>query len=94
MTVIESQSLGTPVLGARIGGIPELIEEPHLQPIPEEEGRVPNGMTFESGNVDDLKEKIDMMWNALFDYKAIAERAVKRYSSEAYYEQLMEYYRG
>ena len=51
-------------------------------------------MTFESGNVDDLKEKIDMMWNALFDYKAIAERAVKRYSSEAYYEQLMEYYRG
>ena len=25
LTVIESQSLGTPVLGARIGGIPELI---------------------------------------------------------------------
>lgn len=25
LTVIESQSLGTPVLGARIGGIPELM---------------------------------------------------------------------
>ena len=34
------------------------------------------------------------MWNAAFDYKAIAENAVKRYSSEAYYEQLMKYYKG
>jgi len=46
LTVIESQSLGMPVLGARIGGIPELIEEGV------------SGMTFESGNVEDLKEKI------------------------------------
>ena len=70
LTVIESQSLGTPVLGARIGGIPELIEENV------------SGMTFESGNVEDLKEKIEMMWNASFNYKAIATYAVKRYSSE------------
>ena len=82
LTVIESQSLGTPVLGARIGGIPELIEENV------------SGMTFESGNVEDLKEKIERMWNASFDYKAIAEDAVKRYSNEAYYEKLMEYYHG
>lgn len=82
LTVIESQSLGTPVLGARIGGIPELIEENVT------------GMTFESGNVEDLKKKIDKMWNASFDYKAIAENAVNRYSSEAYYEQLMKYYKG
>lgn len=82
LTVIESQSLGTPVLGARIGGIPELIEEGVT------------GMTFESGNVEDLKEKIELMWNASFNYKAIADNAVKRYSSEAYYEQLMKYYKG
>ena len=82
LTVIESQSLGTPVLGARIGGIPELIEENV------------SGMTFESGNVKDLKEKIEIMWNASFHYKSIAENAVKRYSSEAYYEQLMRYYKG
>lgn len=82
LTVIESQSLGTPVLGARIGGIPELIEEND------------SGMTFESGNVDDLKEKIELMWNASFDYKTIADKAVKRYSSETYYEQLMKYYKG
>lgn len=82
LTVIESQSLGTPVLGAKIGGIPELIEEGV------------SGMTFESGNVEDLKKKIELMWNSSFDYKAIADNAVKRYSSEAYYEQLMKYYKG
>ena len=82
LTVIESQSLGTPVLGARIGGIPELIEEGV------------SGMTFESGNVEDLREKVEKMWNASFDYKAIAENAVKRYSSEVFYEKLMEYYNG
>ena len=82
LTVIESQSLGTPVLGARIGGIPELIEEGV------------SGMTFESGNMEDLKEKIKLMWNSSFNYEAIADNAVKRYSSEAYYEQLMKYYKG
>lgn len=82
MTVIESQSLGTPVLGARIGGIPELIEENV------------SGMTFESGNIEDLKDKSEKMWKASFDYKAIAENAVKRFSSEAYYEKLLRYYKG
>lgn len=80
LTVIESQSLGTPVLGARIGGIPELIDEGVT------------GMTFESGDVDDLQNKIELMWHTSFDYKSIAESAVKRYSSEAYYKKLMHYY--
>lgn len=81
LTIIEAQSLGTPVLGARIGGIPELIEE----------GR--SGMTFESRNVEDLKEKIQMMWKASWNYEAIAKGAQGRYSSEAYYRQLMDYYK-
>lgn len=82
LTVIESQSLGTPVLGARIGGIPELIEEEK------------SGMTFTSGDVEDLKEKILMMFEHDFDYDAIAKNAVERYSSEAYYNKLIEYYKG
>jgi glycosyltransferase involved in cell wall biosynthesis len=82
LTVIEAQSLGTPVLGARIGGIPELIEE----------GRT--GMTFTSGDAVDLKVKIEAMFSQDFDYKRIAEQSVERYSSEAYVEQLMKYYRG
>ena len=82
LTVIESQSLGTPVLGARIGGIPELIDEGV------------SGMTFTSGDVEDLKDKIKKMFNHEFDYDAIAKNAIERYSSEAYYEKLMKYYKG
>ena len=82
LTVIESQSLGTPVLGARIGGIPELIDEGE------------SGMTFTSGDVEDLKDKIIKMFNHEFDYDAIAKNAIERYSSEAYYEKLMKYYKG
>ena len=82
LTVIESQSLGTPVLGARIGGIPELIEEGV------------SGMTFTSGDVEDLKDKIKEMFNHEFDYDAIAKNAIERYSSEAYYEKLMAFYKG
>lgn len=50
-SVMESQMYGTPVLGANIGGIPELIQD----------GRT--GELFESGNVDDLTGKIRALWN-------------------------------
>lgn len=80
LSVIEAECLGTPVLGARIGGIPELIDEGV------------NGMTFESGNADDLADKIKAMFNASFDYEAIAKAAMKRYNAEAYYDEIMKYY--
>lgn len=80
LTIIESQSLGTPVLGARIGGIPELIEEGV------------SGKTFLSGDADDLKQKIQEMFTAVFDYAAIAKNAQERYNAEAYYERLMKVY--
>lgn len=82
LSVIEAECLGTPVLGARIGGIPELIDEDV------------NGMTFESGNVDDLAKKIKAMYNADFDYKAIADAAMKRYNAESYYGEIMKCYLG
>lgn len=50
-SVMESQVYGTPVLGADIGGIPELIEV----------GKT--GELFESGNVSDLEQKIQAMWD-------------------------------
>ena len=46
LAIYESFSLGTPVVGARIGGIPELVEE----------GRT--GALFEPGNALDLAEKL------------------------------------
>ena len=81
LSVIEAQCLGTPVLGANIGGIPELIET----------GKT--GMLFESRNPDDLKSKIEQMFSMKFDYKKIAEDAQKRYSEENYYDEITKIYR-
>ena len=50
-SVMESQMYGTPVLGADIGGIPELIQS----------GRT--GELFTAGNKEELKKKIVQMWD-------------------------------
>ena len=81
LSVIESECLGTPVLGARIGGIPELIEEGV------------NGMTFESGNIQDLVSKIEVMMHKPFDYEQISKNAKAIYSDEEYYQFLMNLYK-
>lgn len=96
LTVIESHSLGTPVLGARIGGIPELIVEDNqiCASTDSSEQMVPNGMTFVSGDVDDLRDKIISMWSKKFDYEMIASTAKSRYCSEAYYDKLIDIYQS
>lgn len=50
-SVMESQSKNTVVIGARIGGIPELVIDGE------------NGLLFESGNVDSLVDAITRLWN-------------------------------
>lgn len=82
LSVIEAECLGTPVLGARIGGIPELIDE----------GKT--GMTFTSKDAGDLKDKIQQMWSSSFDYQQIAEESMHRYNSEVYYKNIMSIYQG
>ena len=81
LSVIESLCLGTPVLGAEIGGIPELIE-PGV-----------SGMTFPSGDPEALKEAIPAMFEAGFDYESIAGQSKRRFSQEAYYKRLLEIYK-
>lgn len=46
MTIIEAYSVGTPVIGARIGGIPEIVVDSQT------------GFQFESGNVVDLRNTV------------------------------------
>lgn len=82
LSVIEAQCLGTSVLGARIGGIPELIKEGET------------GMTFESRNADDLAKKIEIMWQSGFDYEKMAKASQSKYNSESYYEEIMKVYHG
>ena len=61
--VMESQAYGTPVLGAAIGGIPELIQV----------GKT--GALFESGNVDALINGIKMLWNDREQTERMNQRA-------------------
>lgn len=81
LSIIESLCLGTPVLGAQIGGIPELIEEGVT------------GMCFESRNTEDLKKKIEAMFSAAFNHAAIAQRSQEKYNAERNYKQLITIYK-
>lgn len=50
-SVMEAQMYGTPVLGADIGGIPELIQDNKT------------GIMFQQGNTQDLQDKIKFLWD-------------------------------
>lgn len=82
-SVMESQMYGTPVLGADIGGIPELIQV----------GKT--GDLFESANADNLKNKIRKLW----DNKKMCEeysdncKDISFDTIDEYYEKLMKVYR-
>lgn len=78
LSVIESLCLGTPVLGANMGGIPELIAEGE------------NGYLFEAGNMIDLQDKIKQCFSTKFDNNTIASKAIHKYSQSDYYHKLME----
>jgi glycosyltransferase involved in cell wall biosynthesis len=81
-SIIEALCLGTPALGAHIGGIPELIEE----------GR--NGMLFEPGNPEDLTEHILQMRQTDFSRPAVARQALERFSAGNHYEHLLAIYQN
>ena len=80
---MESQMYGTPVIGARIGGIPELIEENKT------------GLLYESGNKDELKSKIKQLWENEELAKQYHENCKNiRYDSvQEYVTKLMKYYK-
>lgn len=82
-SIMESQMYKTPVIGAAIGGIPELIRQGE------------NGELFESGNVAELKEKIQMLWNNPDKLQRYRQKCVETpYASvEEYSEKLMKIYR-
>ena len=77
---IEAEMLGTPVLGANIGGIPDTLADRRC------------GMLFESGDVDDLAMKVESMFSNRFDYEYIAAKARAKFSEGIYYDNLMGLY--
>jgi glycosyltransferase involved in cell wall biosynthesis len=82
-SIIEALCMGTPVLGARIGGIPELIEEGV------------NGFLFTPGNEAELKEKIELCYSHFhdgYDFEKIAAQAQNKFGSEPFYKKLLNIY--
>ena len=83
-SVMESVLLGTPVVGSKMGGIPELIEP----------GKT--GELFEAGNVEELMKAI----KKVIQTQDVLERYTKNCSqvkyetTESYYIKLMKIYRG
>lgn len=82
--VIESLSLGTPVIGARIGGIPELIRD--------DSDGLKRGETYPAGNAEALAELLLGFKSDVYDRRRIAAAARERFSPGKHYEALMKIY--
>lgn len=84
LVIVEGYALGKPVIGSRIGGIPELIED----------GRT--GYLFEPGDLRDLQEKMLNLYNTPQLAKQMGKnariRAETLYTPERHYSGLMEIY--
>lgn len=82
--ILESFALGTPVLAANIGGMPELIE-PEV-----------NGLLFEPGSVVDLVEKIRYLLLNRQQLASMGKRArakiEREYNAETHYERVVQVY--
>jgi glycosyltransferase involved in cell wall biosynthesis len=82
-SVIESLCMGTPVLGAGIGGIPELIDVKR------------DGELFTPGNVMELQSKITdcfQRFSDRYDFEKIAAAAQNKFSSDSFYRKLIPLY--
>jgi len=83
-SVIEAFALGKPVVGARIGGIPELVKDWET------------GLTFTSGDAVDLNSKIKLMIDNKDRLPDMGKNArifvEKELSAEIHYNRLMDIY--
>jgi glycosyltransferase involved in cell wall biosynthesis len=85
LSVIEAYNFGKPVIGANIGGIPELINDGS------------NGYVFESGDIQSLEYKIEASSNlSLTEYelfsKSVYEFARQNFDRENHYLRLLKIY--
>ena len=84
ISVLESFAMGKPVIGANIGGIPELINEGS------------DGLFFEPGNTMDLKDKILYLLNNPGKIKEMGkmgrEKVEKLYDVELHYQRINDIY--
>lgn len=84
-SILEGFALGKPAICARIGGITELIKDGET------------GLTYESGNSEDLKMTISALINKKAEIEQMGLRArrmvEKEFNPEIHYEKLMGIYK-
>ncbi len=85
MTIVEAYSMGVPVIGARIGGIPEIVKEGET------------GFLFESGDIKSLERAIILSLDVDgFKYasmkRSTLDFARKNFNAKTYPEKLLAFY--
>jgi glycosyltransferase involved in cell wall biosynthesis len=84
LVIAEAMLQGRPVIGSRIGAIPEIIDDGV------------NGLLFEPGNTDELAEKIRYLWDRPDLCRQMGmngrQKALSLYSSEAFHRNLITMY--
>lgn len=83
-SIIETLSIGKPVIGAKIGGIPELVRDNE------------SGLLYQFDSIDELSTKMKV----LFEDKELAQKlgesakkmSIKEFSKEKYYNELLGIY--
>lgn len=83
-SIIEASSIGKPVIGAHIGGIPELVINNET------------GFTYEYDNISELANKMKILFedsNMCEQMgKKAKEYALEHYTKEAYYDKIIKIY--
>jgi glycosyltransferase involved in cell wall biosynthesis len=85
LSLVEAYNFGKPVIGANIGGIPELINDES------------NGFIFESGNIQSLESKLDLSSNiTIAGYQSFSQSVLgfarQNFDREKHYLKLLEIY--
>lgn len=84
-SILETQAIGKPIIGANIGGIPELVKDGE------------NGFIYNSCDVNELKEKMNKIFNEKELYEKFSicakEFAKKEYDKNIYYEKIYNIYK-
>ncbi len=77
--VIESLCAGTPVVGARIGGIPELLNDA-------------NGIAFSSGSKEELSKAISKAFEIQWNNESIKESSSHLFSPQVHLDKILRFY--
>ena len=85
LSVLEAFSYGKPVIGSNVGGIPEMIDDGN------------NGFHFQSGDVNGLQGKLELILGLsdkqIVEMGKAARLSVEiKYSPEFHYERLIQTY--